>query len=96
MSNARNSRHRNDMQVLQPHAAGIDVSADFHAVAVPPDSDGHVEVRFFGSCTPDLHAMATWLRQHEVTTVAMESTGVYWIALYDLLEKENLEALLLQ
>lgn len=82
------------LDTLHPDAAGIDVSADCHAVAVPPDAGGRVEVRFFGACTPDLQALADWLRQHRVRTVAMESTGVYWIPLYDLLESQGFEVLL--
>ena len=60
--------------------------SDFHVVAVAPPGTDCVEVRSFGACTADLHALADWLKQHRVDTVAMEATGVYWIALYDLLE----------
>jgi transposase len=82
-------RYRNDMTVLAPDAAGIDVGADFHMVAVPPDEHGHVEVRRFGACTADLRALADWLTAHRVSTVALESTGVYWIPLFDLLEQRG-------
>jgi transposase len=51
-------------------------------------------VRRFGAFTADLHAIAAWLQQCQVTTVAMESTGVYWIPLYDLLEAEGFAVLL--
>lgn len=88
------TRYRGDFQILNPQAAGIDVSATFHVVAVPPDAQGFVEVRSFGTCTVDLEALADWLTQNQVTTVAMESTGVYWIALYDLLESKGFEVLL--
>jgi len=54
-------------------------------VAVPPASDPQ-PVRRFGACTADLEALADWLQQCGVTTVAMESTGVYWIPLFELLE----------
>ncbi len=87
-------RPNHDLELMNPHAAGIDVSATFHMVAVPPNAQNVVEVRSFGSCTPDLEALAAWLTQHGVTTVAMESTGVYWIALYDLLESKGFEVLL--
>jgi len=51
-------------------------------------------VRRFGAFTADLHTIAAWLRQYQVTTVAMESTGVYWIPLYDLLERDGFQVLL--
>ena len=53
-----------------------------------------LNVRRFGAFTADLHAIAAWLRQCQVTTVAMESTGVYWIPLYDLLERAGFQVLL--
>jgi transposase len=81
------------LDVIHPNAAGIDIGSDFHVVAAaPPGCD--VEVRSFGACTADLVALADWLKGHGVTTVAMESTGVYWIPLYDLLEAAGLEVLL--
>src|SRR5262245_56164006 len=73
------------LPVTNPDAAGIDVGADEHWVAVPPGRDAE-PARRFGTCTADLEAIAAWLRACGVTTVAMESTGVYWIALYELLE----------
>ena len=66
-------------------AAGIDIGSDRHLVAVPQGSDD-VSVRQFGAFTSDLHAIADWLKKCGVTTVAMESTGVYWIPLFELLE----------
>jgi transposase len=71
---------------LQPHAAGIDVHSDNHVVCVGPG-----QVRTFGAYTADLHAIADYLRQAGVTTVAMESTGVYWIPLFELLESRGFE-----
>jgi transposase len=82
------------MDVLHPDAAGIDVGSDFHVVAVPSADQCHVLVRSFGACTADLQALADWLTEHKVTTVAMESTGVYWIPLYDLLESKGFSVLL--
>jgi transposase len=67
------------------HAAGIDIGSQEHWVAVPPDHDPQ-PVRRFGACTADLEALVTWLRECGVTTVAMESTGVYWIPRFALLE----------
>jgi transposase len=67
------------------HAAGIDVGATEHYVAVPP-GDALPAVRRFGACTADLEALADWLTVCGVTTVALESTGVFWIPLFELLE----------
>ena len=91
------------LQTLNPHAAGIDIGATELWVCVPPGvvvfqpvpPDGlPAQVRRFGVFTADLHTLAAWLRQCGVTTVAMESTGVYWIPLYDLLEQGGWEVLL--
>jgi transposase len=75
-------------QVTFPNAAGIDIGAASHYVAVPPDRDDS-PVREFPSFTVDLERLADWLAACEVDTVAMESTGVYWIPLYDLLESRG-------
>jgi transposase len=82
-------RRRRTLQVTNPDAAGIDVGAGEHWVAVPADRDAE-PVRRFGTCTADLEAIAEWLQSCGVTTVAMESTGVYWIPLYELLEARGL------
>src|SRR5450759_5820751 len=74
-----------DRPCLEPNAGGIDIGAREIFVAVPPDRDEHT-VRVFDTFTEDLHAMALWLKACRVTTVAMESTGIYWIPLYDVLE----------
>ena len=72
--------------VLHPHAAGIDIGATELYVCVPLDRDPQ-PIRRFGTFTEDLHALADWLQQCGVTSVAMESTGgVYWIPLYQILE----------
>lgn len=78
---------------LNPHAAGIDVGATVHFVAVPEGADDDC-VRSFGAFTADLEGLAEWLAQCGVTTVAMESTGVYWIALFEVLERRGFEVLL--
>ena len=75
------------------HAAGIDIGSQEHWAAVPPDSDSQ-PVRRFGACTADLEALATWLRACGVTTVAMESTGGYWIPLFELLEARGFAVVL--
>lgn len=66
-----------------PHAAGIDIGEAEHWVAVPPDRSPQ-PVRRFGTCTADLDALVDWLLDCGITTVAMESTGVYWIPLFEL------------
>ena len=73
-----------------PNAAGIDVGASSHWVAVPPHLAGE-SVREFGAMTDDLNAMADWLLACGVDTVALESTGVYWIPVYEVLEQRGLK-----
>jgi transposase len=100
---ARSPSARDRLRVTHPHAAGIDVHAAVHGVAVPPDSapppadhppNLPAHVRAFGACTADLHLLADWLRQCRVTTVAMESTGIYWVPLFELLEAQGFEVFL--
>jgi transposase len=78
-----------DRPVLEPNAAGIDVGAREMFVAVPAERDEN-PVRVFPTFTEDLERLADWLIECGVTTVAMESTGVYWIPLYDLLEQRGI------
>jgi transposase len=78
------------LQHINLNAAGIDIGSERHMVAVPEGRDT-VSVREFGTFTADLEALATWLKQCGVTTVAMESTGVYWIPLFELLERRGFE-----
>ena len=75
--------------LLNPDAAGIDVGAREHYVAVPAEREVQ-PVRRFGAFTEDLHRLAQWLLQCGIKTVAMESTGVYWIPLYQILESYGL------
>jgi len=78
------------LQHMNLNAAGIDIGSERHMVAVPEGRDS-VSVREFGTFTTDLEALASWLKQCGVTTVAMESTGVYWIPLFELLERRGFE-----
>ena len=71
-------------------AAGIDLGATIHYVAVPPERDPQ-PVRSFGAYTEDLHALADWLVACKITAVAMEATGVYWIPLFQILEKRKID-----
>jgi transposase len=79
--------------IVNPHAAGIDLGSREHWVAVPPDRDTQ-SVQRFGTTTPQLEALAQWLKKCGVTHVAMEATGVYWIAIYQYLERESFQVLL--
>ena len=81
------------LTITHPNAAGIDIGSASHFVAVPPDRDDE-PVREFPSFTADLNALADWLTACGVDTVAMESTGVYWIALFELLESRGFNVLL--
>lgn len=74
--------------LTHPNAAGIDIGASSQFVAVPPDRDEQ-PIREFPSFTEDLNVLADWLTRCEIDTVAMESTGVYWIPLFELLESRG-------
>jgi transposase len=78
------------LEVVHPDAAGIDIGNESHYVAVPPNRNSQ-PVRRFGCTTAELKAMADWLKQCGIRTVAMQSTGVYWIAVFDILEQAGLE-----
>ena len=82
-----------DLDVMHPHAAGIDVGNSAHYVAGRPDREPD-SVRRFDCFTADLHRLADWLPRCGVTTVAMQSTGVYWIPLYEILDARGLEGYL--
>jgi len=82
-----------ELEVVHPNAAGIDVGNESHFVGVRPGR-GEAAVQEFGSWTADLRRMAEWLKSQGVKTVAMQSTGVYWIALYEILEQAGFEVYL--
>jgi transposase len=81
------------LEVIHPDAAGIDIGNESHYAAVPPSRDSQ-PVRRFGCTTAELKAMAVWLKQCGIGTVAMQSTGVYWVAVYDILEQAGFEVYL--
>jgi transposase len=81
------------LDVVHPHAGGIDIGNAFHHVAVLPRRDPQ-PVRCFGCTTAELKKMAEWLTQGGIRTGAMQSTGVYWIAVYDILQEAGLEVYL--
>jgi transposase len=94
------------LNILNPNAAGVDVHSDMHMAAVPADrypapAEGQAEsmpanVRRFGANSCDLVAIADWFTECGITTVAMESTGVYWIPLFELLESRGFEVYLVE
>jgi transposase len=81
------------LEVVHPKAAGIDVGNEEHWVAVPPGLDPK-PVRSFGCFTKDLQELANWLVERGIETIAMQSTGVYWIALYDILSERGIRVFL--
>jgi len=81
------------LTVVHPKAAGIDIGNEEHYVAVPPSMDAE-PVRVFGCFTSDLIALADWLKKLGMETVAMQSTGVNWIALYDILQERGIKVFL--
>jgi len=89
-SKATKKVHFQGLALIHPNAAGIDVGSKEHLVAVPADRDPQ-PVRTFQAFTPDLHELAAWLKRCGIETVALESTGIYWISLYEVLEQYGFE-----
>jgi len=89
----RKAKTVSSLPLLQPDAAGIDIGATEIFVAVPADRDLE-PVRSFATFTPDLERLADWLEQCGIRSVAMESTSVYWIPLFQILEQRGLEVCL--
>ena len=87
------SKRRSLLERIQPDAAGIDCGEKSHFVAVPPERDPQ-PVREFRTFTGELYRLADWLAQCGIKTVAMESTGVYWIPAYEILEERGFEVVL--
>ena len=78
------------LSLVHPNAAGIDVGSEEHWVCIPHNR-AQEPIRKFGAFTSDLYAIADWLKESGIDTVAMESTGVYWIALFQILERRGFE-----
>jgi transposase len=93
MTKSKRLRPERDFTSTHPDAAAIDIGARMHVAAVPPDRDSE-PVRTFGTCTRDLQSLADWFKRCGVRTVAMESTGVYWIPAYEILEQRGFEVML--
>jgi transposase len=88
---ARKRKSIQNLPVIQPDAAGADVGVTQVFVAVPADRDPE-PARYFDTFTPDLEALADWLASCGIRTVVMESTAVYWIPLFQILQKRGIEA----
>jgi len=89
-SEVQKKRHSQGLPVLNPYAAGIDVGDTMHDVAISDGISGF-EVREYPSFTEDIENLVGWLKSEGITTVAMESTGVYWLNLYLMLEEAGIE-----
>lgn len=90
---SRDANKRSGLPIVHEFAAGIDVGARFHVVAVPPHLTTQ-PVQSFQAFTADLHRLADWLVEVGVTTVAMESTGVYWVPVFEILEGRGIDVIL--
>src|SRR6266496_2775022 len=82
-------RRLDELACVYPNAAGLDIGSAEIVVAVPPERDAE-PVRVFLTFTPDLYALVAWLLACGIDTVAMESTGVFWIPIYELLEQHGI------
>ncbi|MGC8959322.1 MAG: IS110 family transposase [Chloroflexia bacterium] len=87
-------RSTDGLPVVNPHAAGADIGAQEIYVCIPGPDQTRV-VRSFGIYTADLHALAAWLVENGIQTIAMESTGVYWIPLFEVLEDHDIHCCLI-
>ena len=95
MKNTQRSSSLDTLALIHPNAAGLDIGSREIWVSVPSERDPE-PVRMFGTFTPDLKRLVAWLVACQVTTVAMESTGVYWIPVFELLEARGLNAQLVE
>jgi transposase len=89
----KRGKQSEQVAIVHPNAAGLDIGAREIWGCVPPDRDGQT-VKQFGTFTPDLYNLADWLLKHGIDTVAMESTGVYWIPIFELLEARGVKVFL--
>lgn len=86
-------QRKRKQNIIHPNAGGIDIGSRSHVVSVPPDLDDE-PTRTFNGFTDDLKLLVQWLAGLDITTVAMESTGIYWILHYELLSNAGLEVYL--
>jgi transposase len=89
----KNRKRLEQMVVVYPNAAGLDIGSREIYACVPPDRSEE-NVKAFGTLTPDLNRLADWLAKHQVDSVAMESTGIYWIPVFELLEARGFKVYL--
>jgi transposase len=89
-NNLQDQKTSGSLPILHPNTAGIDIGSKSHFVAVPSDRDSN-SVREFSTFTADLHKMVNWLRECKIKTIVMESTGVYWIPAFELLESNGFD-----
>lgn len=94
MARGRKSRRKTRLDTVRPMVAGVDIGSTQHWVCGPEMAKGEREVRVFGATTPQLNEMAAWLVAQGVESVAMESTYIYWIPVYEVLEQAGLEVVL--
>jgi transposase len=92
--NKKSKAKAQPLPVIRTHVAGMDLGSREHWVCGPARGDGNPNVRVFGTTTPRLNELVDWLLEQEVDSVAMESTGVYWIPVYELLESRGIEVVL--
>lgn len=90
---SKRNRKKQRFQLINPNAAGIDIGSQFHVVAVPADRDRE-SVRTYKTFTGQLYKLVTWLEELGIETVAMESTSVYWIPLFEILRSRGIDVLL--
>jgi len=96
MASKKGTRRRRSPAIVvnRPQVAGVDIGSREHWVCGPASVDGAANVRVFGCTTPQLNELVDWLESQKVESVAMESTSVYWIPLFELLEARGIEAVL--
>ncbi len=94
MANKQRTEQIEGLPVVRRNVAGIDIGSERHWACAPAMDGNTREVADFGATTPELIRMAEWLKERNVASVAMESTGVYWIAPFEVLEGQGLEVLL--
>ncbi len=90
---AKKTSKRPTMETVNVRAAAVDIGSRMHMAAVNPEVTD-APIRAFGTFTHDLHDLAAWFKDHGVTSIAMESTGVYWIPAYEILEQHGFEVIL--
>ena len=89
-----NRRQLGGLPVVRRHVAGVDLGSEWHWVCAPTQDGSDREIASFGATTSELMRLAEWLKARQVESVAMESTGIYWIAPPEVLEGQGLQVLL--